>query len=63
MLVDPKYSRSPISRHFPARSLGLYWGWTIDVWVTDSFIWIVLSEVVVLVGVVAFRPRIQETGG
>ena len=45
------------------KSLGLYWGWTIDVWVTDSFIWIVLSEVVVLVGVVAFRPRIQETGG
>ena len=45
------------------KSLGLYWGWTIDVWVTDSFIWIVLSEVVVLIGVVAFRPRIQETGG
>ena len=45
------------------KSLGLYWGWTIDVWVTDSFIWIVLSEVVVLVGVAAFRPRIQETGG
>ena len=45
------------------RSLGLYWGWTIDVWGTDSFIWIVLVEVVVLVGVIAFRPRIPETGG
>ena len=45
------------------RSLGFYWGWTVDVWDTDSFIWIVLSEVVMLVGVVAFRPRIQETGG
>ena len=45
------------------KSLGFYWGWTIDVWGPDSFIWIVLSEVVVLVGVVAFRPRIRETGG
>ena len=45
------------------RSLGLYWGWTIDAWVTDSFMWIILSEAVVLVVVVAFRPRIQESGG
>ena len=45
------------------RSLGIYWGWTIDVWGTDSFIWIVLVEVVLLVGVVAFRPRVPEAGG
>ena len=45
-------------------SLGLYyWDWTLDVRGADSFIWIVLVEVVLLVGVVAFRPRIQGTGG
>ena len=41
------------------RTLMLYWGWDIDVWGRDSFIWIVLVEVMVLVGVVAFRPRIH----
>ena len=46
------------------RSLALfYWDWTPDVSGVDSFIWVVLVEVVVLVGVVAFRPRIPETGG
>ena len=45
-------------------TLGLhYWGWTRDAWGVDSFIWIVLAEAAVLVGVVAFRPRLGETVG
>ena len=45
-------------------SLGLhYWGWTRDAWGVDSFIWIVLGEGVVLVGVVACRPRVPEAVG
>ena len=45
-------------------SLGFfYWGWTRDVWGADWFIWVVLAEVVVLVGVVTFRPRAPETVG
>ena len=42
------------------KTLMLYWGWDIDVWGRDSFIWIVLVEAVLLVGVAAFRPRITE---
>ena len=46
------------------RSLVLfYWDWTPGVSGVDSFIWIVLVEVVVLVGLVAFRPRIPGIGG
>ena len=46
------------------RSLVLfYWDWTPGVSGVDSFIWIVLVEVVVLVGLVVFRPRIPGIGG
>ena len=45
-------------------SLGLYyWGWTLDVWGTDPFIWIVLVEAGLLAAAVAFRPRLPETVG
>ena len=44
--------------------LGLYyWGWTLGVWGVDSFFWIVLIEVVLLVGVVTFWPKVFETVG
>ena len=45
-------------------SLGLYyWGWTRHLWGGDLFIWIVLVEAVLLIGVVTFRPRVPETAG
>ena len=46
-------------------SLGFfYWGWTPGVWGEDLFILIVVVEAVLLVGgLVTFRPRVPETVG
>lgn len=40
----------------------IYWGWGFNVWNTGGFFWMVVAEMVVLVVVVACRPRVPRTG-
>ena len=40
----------------------IYWGWDFNVWNTGGFFWMVVAEMVVLVVVVACRPRVPRTG-